>query len=86
MKGTLSQRKHLSPSPDQQQVGRAVPQLTASREGGGYLQVDPLVQHPLLIELAEEARVGHTEGVACHPAPAAGHATKDIVVQLTQDA
>lgn len=55
-------------------------------EGGGYLQVDPLVQNPLLIELAEEARVGHTEGIACHPAPAAGHATKDIVVQFTQDA
>lgn len=60
--------------------------MGGQQRGGGYLQVDPLVQHPLLIELAEEARVGHTEGIACHPAPAAGHATKDIVVQLTQDA
>lgn len=51
-----------------------------------YLQVDPLLQHSLLIELAKEARVGHTEGVACHLAPATSHATEDVVVQLTQDA
>jgi hypothetical protein len=53
---------------------------------GWYLQVDPLLQHPLLIELAEEARIGHTEGIPCHSAPAAGHTTEDVVVQLTQDA
>lgn len=52
----------------------------------GYLQVDPLLQHPLLVELAEEARVRHTEGIACHLAPATSHTTEDIVVQLTQDA
>lgn len=52
----------------------------------GYLQIDPLLQHPLLIELAEEARVGDTEGIACHLAPATSHTTEDIVVQLTQDA
>lgn len=52
----------------------------------GYLQIDPLLQHPLLIELAEKARVGHTEGVACHLAPATSHTTEDIVVQLAQDA
>lgn len=50
----------------------------------GYLQVDPLLQHPLLVELAEEARVGHTKGIACILAPATSHTTEDIVVQLTQ--
>ena len=56
------------------------------REGLGYLQVDPLFQHPLLVELAEEARVGHTEGTACHLALATSHTTEDVVMQLTQDA
>lgn len=62
--------------------------VSCTDSGGalGYLQVDPLLQHPLLVELAEEARVGHTEGTACHLAPATSHTTEDVVMQLTQDA
>ena len=51
----------------------------------GYLQIDPLLQHPLFIELAEETRVGHTEGIACHLTSATSHTTEDIVVQLAED-
>lgn len=66
-------------------MGRVFLALTAE-SGLGYLQVDPLSSTLLLVELTEEARVGHTEGTACHLAPATSHTTEDVVMQLTQDA
>lgn len=55
----------------------------------GYLtvthpQVHPLVQHPLAVKLAQQARGGDAEGGVGFGAPSTGHIAEEVVPQLPQ--
>jgi len=50
-----------------------------------YPKLDPLVEQPAVVELAEEAGLGDGVGGVAHLAPAASHITEVVVPLLPQD-
>lgn len=47
-------------------------------------QVHPLVQHPLAVELAQQAGGRDAEGGAARGAASTGHVGEEVVLQLSQ--